>query len=227
MVAPSGWKRCGESHNISRAFGFYSLDPSQDSRDKSSALSVYFRSRQFVPILLPTEVCFVKRPIRQSTRKPVIGVMGPAKAGIRELADAKTLGELIARQGWVVLTGGRASGVMDAASEGAKSVPGSLTIGILPDGKTRVSRYVDVAIITDLGQARNNVNVMSSDVIVACGLGGTGTVSEVALALKAKKTVILLGADKAGVGLFKNLAPHLVHAAASPEEAVKLIGDLL
>jgi hypothetical protein len=45
--------------------------------------------------------------------------------------------------------------------------------------------------------------------------------------LKAKKTVILLGADEAGVSLFKNLAPHLVHAAASPEEAVKLIGDLL
>ena len=100
--------------------------------------------------------------------------MGPAKAGIRELADAKSLGELIARQGWVVLTGGRASGVMDAASEGAKSVPGSLTIGILPDGKTQVSRYVDVAIVTDLGQARNNVNVMSSDVIVACGLGAEG-----------------------------------------------------
>lgn len=169
----------------------------------------------------------MKRPIRQSTRKPVIGVMGPAQAGIRELADAKSLGELIARQGWVVLTGGRASGVMDAASEGAKSVPGSLTIGILPDGKARVSRYVDVAIVTDLGQARNNVNVMSSDVIVACGLGGTGTVSEVALALKAKKTVILLGADKSGVDLFKNLAPHLVHSAVSPEEAVKLIGDLL
>ena len=180
-----------------------------------------------MPISLPSEVRSVKPPIRQSTRKPVIGVMGPAKAGARELTDAKTLGELIARQGWVVLTGGRASGVMDAASEGAKSVPGSLTIGILPDGKARVSRYVDVAIVTDLGQARNNVNVMSSDIIVACGLGGTGTVSEVALALKAKKIVILLGADKDGVSLFKGLAPHLVYAAASPEEAVKLIGDLL
>jgi hypothetical protein len=39
--------------------------------------------------------------------------------------------------------------------------------------------------------------------------------------------VILLGADKAGVGLFKNLAPHLVHAAATPEEAVKFMIDLL
>ena len=44
-----------------------------------------------------------------------------------------------------------------------------LEIGILPDGKAQVSRYVDVAIVTDLGQARNNVNVMSSDIIVACG----------------------------------------------------------
>lgn len=169
----------------------------------------------------------MKHVARRSTRKPVIGVMGPAKAGAKELADAKTLGELIARRGWVLLTGGRASGVMDAASEGAKSVPGSLTVGVLPDSKAPVSRYVDVAILTDLGQARNNVNVMSSDIIVACGLGGTGTVSEVALALKAKKIVILLGADKAGVGLFTKLAPKLVHAAASPEEAVKLISDLL
>ena len=169
----------------------------------------------------------MKHLARRSTRKPVIGVMGPAKAGAKELADDKTLGELIARRGWVLLTGGRASGVMDAASEGAKSVPGSLTVGVLPDSKAPVSRYVDVAILTDLGQARNNVNVMSSDIIVACGLGGTGTVSEVALALKAKKIVILLGADKAGVGLFTKLAPKLVHAAASPEEAVKLISDLL
>ncbi|GKS60365.1 hypothetical protein YTPLAS18_38920 [Nitrospira sp.] len=165
--------------------------------------------------------------VRRTTRKPVIGVMGPAKAGLRELADARALGELIARQGWVLLTGGKASGVMDAASQGAKSVPNSLTIGILPDEKAKISRFVDVAIVTDLGNARNNVNVMSSDVIVACGLGGAGTVSEVALALKAKKGVILLDAGKAGVGLFQNLAPGLVHSASSPEEAVKLIMDLL
>lgn len=165
--------------------------------------------------------------VKRGSRKPVIGVMGPAKAGPRELADARALGELIARQGWILLTGGKASGVMDAASQGAKSVPNSLTVGVLPDEKTKISRFVDVAIVTDLGNARNNVNVMSSDVIVACGLGGAGTVSEVALALKAKKGVILLDVEKAGVGLFKNLAPGLVHAAASPEEAVQLIMDLL
>jgi uncharacterized protein (TIGR00725 family) len=153
--------------------------------------------------------------------------MGPSKAGPQELGDARLLGELIARQGWVLLTGGRASGVMDAASQGAKSVHGSLTVGVLPDTKAKVSRYVDVAIVTDMGNARNNVNVMSSDVIVACGLGGSGTVSEVALALKAKKTVILLDADQSEVGLFRNLAPELVFSATSPEEAVKRIMDLL
>jgi predicted Rossmann-fold nucleotide-binding protein len=56
----------------------------------------------------------------------------------------------------------------------------------LPNTRARISRYVDLAILTDLGNARNNVNVMSSNIIVACGLGGAGTVSEVALALKAK-----------------------------------------
>lgn len=116
---------------------------------------------------------------------------------------------------------------MDAASQGAKSVSGSLTVGILPDRKTKVSRYVDLAILTDLGNARNNVNVMSSDIIVACGLGGAGTVSEVALALKAKKHVILLEAEKAGAGLFQDLAPQLVYTANSPEEAVQMIKDLL
>ena len=59
----------------------------------------------------------------------------------------------------------------------------SLTIGILPTSKDRVSRHVDVPIITEMGNARNNVNVMSSNVVVACGLTGAGTVSEVALAL--------------------------------------------
>lgn len=157
----------------------------------------------------------------------MIGVMGPAKTGVRELEEARVLGELIARQGWILLTGGRASGVMDAASQGAKSVSGSLTVGILPDRKTKVSRYVDLAILTDLGNARNNVNVMSSDIIVACGLGGAGTVSEVALALKAKKHVILLEAEKAGAGLFQDLAPQLVYTANSPEEAVQMIKDLL
>lgn len=153
----------------------------------------------------------------------VVGVMGPAKATRKDLDNARLLGEFIARRGWVVLTGGRNVGVMDAACEGAKRVGGSLTIGVLPTAKDKVSRYVDVPIITEMGSGRNNINVLTSHVVVACGLGGSGTVSEVALAVKAGKPVILVGASPAEVAFFRKLGKQLVSAAASPEEAIELI----
>ncbi len=157
----------------------------------------------------------------------VVGVMGPAKAAKKDLDNAKILGEFIARRGWVVLTGGRDVGVMDAACEGAKRVGGSLTIGVLPTAKDKVSRHVDVPIITEMGSGRNNINVLTSHVVVVCGLGGSGTVSEVALAVKAGKPVILVEASTADVAFFRKLDKRLVQAAASPEEAIELIMKLM
>lgn len=153
----------------------------------------------------------------------IVGVMGPSKAGKRDLEHARLLGELIARREWVLLTGGRAVGVMHAASQGAKRVPRSLTIGILPSASDRISRYVDLAIITGMGYARNNINVLSSHVVVACGLGGAGTVSEVALALKAGKPVVLLGASPSETKFFKKLGKQSVSSAETPEAAIELI----
>ncbi len=157
----------------------------------------------------------------------VVGVMGPAKALKRDLDNARVLGELIARRGWVVLTGGRDVGVMDAACEGAKRVGGSLTIGILPTAKDKVSRHVDVSIITEMGSGRNNINVLSSYVVVVCGLTGSGTVSEVALAVKAGKPVILIAASPADVAFFRKLGKRLVKAADTPEQAIELIMKLM
>ena len=153
----------------------------------------------------------------------IVGVMGPAKAKKKDLDNARMLGELIARRGWVVLTGGRDVGVMDAACEGAKRVGGSLTIGVLPTAKDKISRHVDVPIITEMGSGRNNINVLTSHVVVACGLTGSGTVSEVALAVKAGRPVILVDASPADVAFFRKLGKRLVAAAASPEEAIALI----
>ena len=51
---------------------------------------------------------------------------------------------------------------------------------------------VDVALFTGLGEGRNWVNVCASDAIIAIG-GGFGTLSEIALALKARKPLVLLG----------------------------------
>jgi uncharacterized protein (TIGR00725 family) len=157
----------------------------------------------------------------------VVGVMGPAKAAKKDLDNARILGEFIARRGWVVLTGGRNVGVMDAACEGAKRVGGSLTIGVLPTAKDKVSRHVDVSIITEMGSGRNNINVLTSHVVVACGLSGSGTVSEVALAVKAGKPVILVEASPADIDFFRKLDKRLVRAAASPEEAIELIMKLM
>jgi hypothetical protein len=153
----------------------------------------------------------------------IVGVMGPAKAKKSDLDNARLLGELIARRGWVVLTGGRNVGVMDAACEGAKRVGGSLTIGVLPTTRDAVSRHVDVPVITEMGSGRNNINVLTSQAVVACGLSGSGTVSEVALAVKAGKPVILVDATPAEVAFFRRLGGRLVSAAGSPEEAIDLI----
>ena len=123
----------------------------------------------------------------------IIGVMGPGEgATLQDKENAFAIGQYAAERGFAVLTGGRNTGVMHAALEGAQSVDG-LTIGILPeDNKSGMSPAVTVPIVTGMGSARNNINVLTSDVVVACGIG-SGTASEVFLALKAKKHVICLG----------------------------------
>jgi uncharacterized protein (TIGR00725 family) len=55
-----------------------------------------------------------------------------------------------------------------------------------------MSSAVDIPILTGLGQARNVINVLSSRVVIACGLGA-GTLSEIALALKLGRPVVLMG----------------------------------
>ncbi len=127
-----------------------------------------------------------------NARRIIIGVMGPGETASVVLCNAAyALGQRIAEQRWVLLTGGRATGVMDAASRGAK-VAGGTTIGILP-GTTAddASDYVDIPIVTGLRHARNVINVLSCDLVIACGMG-LGTASEVAIALKGEKPVILL-----------------------------------
>ena len=153
--------------------------------------------------------------------------MGPGAEATPELtAMAEELGRLIARAGWITLSGGRNTGVMDAVSRGARSAHG-LTVGILPTpGREGVSAHVDIPIITGMGSARNNINVLTSDVVIACG-AGRGTAAEIALALKAGKEVILLAVSAAGRSFFQELGGPLVAVADSPPEAVALCENFL
>lgn len=157
----------------------------------------------------------------------MIGVMGPgAGASETDRKNAYELGKLIAQEKWVLLTGGRNTGVMDAANLGAKAANG-LTVGILPtDSDRNISDAVDIAIITDMGSARNNINVLSSDVVIACGMG-TGTASEVALALKGNKKVVLLSDNQESQLFFKSLAAENLLIAKTPSDAVEFVKKVL
>lgn len=160
-------------------------------------------------------------------RKIVVGVMGPGdKATTSDINRAYRLGQLIADNGWVLLTGGRNVGVMDAASRGAKML-GGLTIGILPTNDTRaMSDAVDIAIVTDMGNARNTINVLSSDVVIACGMG-IGTASEIALALKSWKKVVLLSDHPESKQFFCSLSQENVFLATNPDDAIELVKNIV
>jgi hypothetical protein len=129
--------------------------------------------------------------------RTVIGVMGSGTDGDAGLlAQARELGRAIAEQDWVLLNGGRDAGIMHASAQGA-SEAGGLVIGVLPGTDARESSpWLDIQILTGLGDARNVVNALSSDVVIALR-GGAGTLSEIALALCAGRTVITLGRDDA------------------------------
>jgi uncharacterized protein (TIGR00725 family) len=160
-------------------------------------------------------------------QKIIIGIMGPGESATSiDLENAYQLGQLIAKAGWILLTGGRNVGVMDAAAIGAKSANG-LTVGILPNNNTDgISEAVDIAIVTDMGNARNNINILSSDVIIACGMG-TGTASEIALALKANKPVILLNNNAESKLFFKKLATANIFVVNNAVEAIAQTDKIL
>ncbi len=115
----------------------------------------------------------------------VLAVLGPGAASPELEPVAERVGRAAARAGWVLLTGG-GPGVMAAASRGAVAEEG-LTVGILPCAHPvpdYPNRWVRLPIFTGAGMARNAFNVLSATLCVAIG-GGPGTLSEIALALKA------------------------------------------
>jgi uncharacterized protein (TIGR00725 family) len=162
-------------------------------------------------------------------RRPIIGIMGAGEPEPGSAENARRLGQLVAEAGWILLTGGRPAGVMEAANAGAKGVPGSLTIGILPTGvEGPVSRHVDIAVFTGIGEARNAINVLTSDVVVACGVEGPGTASEVALALRTGRPTVILSASPAASAFFSTIARgSTLHEAPTPEAVITIIEQKL
>jgi uncharacterized protein (TIGR00725 family) len=160
-------------------------------------------------------------------RRRVLGVIGPGEGATpRDVADAFEVAALAARAGWVVLTGGRGVGVMDAASRGARSADG-IAIGILPGTDARdASRALDVAIVSGVGEMRDQVVVLSSDAIAVCGMS-PGTAAEVSLAIKGGKPLVLVRPETEVERFFGRLGSGAVRSAPGPAEAVEIIAQLV
>jgi uncharacterized protein (TIGR00725 family) len=157
-------------------------------------------------------------------RSVIIGVMGGGSANQDDVKAAYQLGGLIAQNGWILLNGGRNCGIMEASAKGAFD-KGGLTLGILPDGDSqKASRYINIPIVTGMGSARNCINTLTSDVVVACP-GGLGTLSEIALALKYDKRVILLNYPENPLFKSYHRSGQLSYAD-SPEEVIEIIKSL-
>jgi uncharacterized protein (TIGR00725 family) len=132
-----------------------------------------------------------------------------------ELAVA--VGRAAASRGALVLCGGRV-GVMEGAARGTREA-GGRSIGILPalDGEGKANPFIDCAIHTGLGDARNYVNVRTSDAVIALE-GGAGTLSEIALALKCGVPLVYLRAWE----FLHAQPPFAADWTASPDEAVEI-----
>lgn len=153
--------------------------------------------------------------------------MGPGESARPEENEmAFALGKAVAQEGWIVLTGGRSFGIMEAAMKGAHEENG-LTIGVLPTGSAlNSSGEADIKIVTGMGSGRNIINVLSSHILVVIGMAA-GTASEVALAIKENKKVILLHQDEITIRFFKNLGTYKVLVANTVEETIELIKDYI
>jgi len=145
-----------------------------------------------------------------------IGVIGAGACPAPTYELARKLGFEIGKRGWILVCGGL-KGVMEGAAKGCVEAGGT-TVGILPGlDRTSANPHINIAVPTGLGDGRNLLIIRSSDAVVALS-GGYGTLSEIALALKANKPVI-------GLETWKDIPG--VRYAGDPLEAVGLITALL
>jgi len=146
----------------------------------------------------------------------IVAMVGASRCTPREAEMAEAVGRELARRGAILICGGR-GGVMEAACRGAKA-GGGQTVGILPGAsRDEANPYVDIPIVTGLGQARNLIIVRSADAVIAVG-GEYGTLSEIAFALKLGVPVIGLGTWELSKG---GLSVDAIVRATSPVEAVE------
>lgn len=136
---------------------------------------------------------------------------------------AYSIGLELAKHNVILVCGGR-GGVMEYAAKGMKD-GGGKTIGILPGmDRGEANPYIDIAIPTGLGHARNMINILIGDGVIVVA-GGPGTLTEIGYALIFGKRVIVI---KGSGGVADILADKVIdgkkiYSAETPSQAVKMI----
>lgn len=151
----------------------------------------------------------------------MVSVIGSSTPDEETYALARRLGFLLGSRGLGVVCGGR-GGVMEAVCRGAREA-GGLTVGIVPGRPEEANPFVDVLVVSGVGEARNLAVVLSGEAVVAVG-GGFGTLSEMGFALKLGKPLVGLRTwrcvDERG-----RTFPEL--SAQTPEEALEILASLM
>jgi len=120
-----------------------------------------------------------------------IAVCGPDPAPEAIAAQCESVGKAIAEAGAVLVCGGL-GGAMEAAARGA-TTSGGTVLGILPGAdRGAANEFVTISVPTGMGEMRNALIVRAADAVIAVG-GEFGTLSEIALALKAGTPVVGIG----------------------------------
>ncbi len=167
-----------------------------------------------------------------------MGVLGSGSDEHLELAQ--DVGALLARLGVNLLTGA-GGGVMTSVSRAFTRSPrtSGICIGIVPSSPDDPARpkkgypndFVELPVFTHLPKSgeegtgalsRNHINVLSSCALVALP-GGAGTASEVELAIRYGKPVIVYAPDERSVSAF----PAGVPRAATIQEVEEFLRPLL
>ena len=171
-------------------------------------------------------------------KKYQIAVIGPAgaeeyptnKAPDTSVYEAAFLvGKYLAECNCAVVTGGK-SGIMSTAAEGAKSIEGSITIGVVK-GKDRftANKFIDVEIVSGaIADGLDEYQIITmSDGVILLG-GGAGTLQEISIAYRQEKPVVAI-TDTAGwaeklAGTYLDERERiLIQSANTPKDAVKVL----
>jgi len=155
-------------------------------------------------------------------KKKFVAVIGGSQCSKKEAKLAEEVGRQLARRGAILVCGGL-GGIMKAACKGA-SAEGGTTIGIIPSNdRQAANQYVQIPIVTGLGEARNVIVVKSAQAVIAVG-GSYGTLSEISYALK--NGIPVIGLNTWSLAQNGRQDKSII-AAQSPAEAVAKALDLV